>query len=61
MIDFGAARDFPPDFVRDYMEMVKGCADRDHAKVIDMSVKLGFLTGDESKVGTGFLEYKILK
>jgi aarF domain-containing kinase len=53
LIDFGAARDFPPDFVRDYMEMVKGCADRDHTKVIDMSVKLGFLTGDESKVWTG--------
>ncbi|GAX77030.1 hypothetical protein CEUSTIGMA_g4477.t1 [Chlamydomonas eustigma] len=50
LIDFGAAKEFPAVFVREYMEMVKGCADRNHKVVINQSIKLGFLTGDESQV-----------
>lgn len=37
-------------FVDDYLRMVYACAQRDRRGVIDMSVSLGFLTGDESAV-----------
>ncbi|KAL4452036.1 hypothetical protein ABPG75_007698 [Micractinium tetrahymenae] len=50
LIDFGAARDYPPHFVSDYLRMVRACADRDRAEVIERSTSLGFLTGDESGV-----------
>lgn len=50
LIDFGAARDYPPHFVSDYLHMVKACAERDRHQVIERSTSLGFLTGDESAV-----------
>ncbi|GLC45729.1 hypothetical protein PLESTF_000598400 [Pleodorina starrii] len=50
LIDFGASKDYPEGFVSDYLRMVAACAERDRQGVIDMSVKLGFLTGDESDV-----------
>jgi predicted unusual protein kinase regulating ubiquinone biosynthesis (AarF/ABC1/UbiB family) len=45
LIDFGAARDFPPHFVADYLRMVRACAERDRQEVIERSTRLGFLTG----------------
>ena len=50
LIDFGAAKEFPKKFVDDYMRMVVACAERDRETLIDASVALGFLTGDESPV-----------
>ncbi|KAK9807341.1 hypothetical protein WJX73_003254 [Symbiochloris irregularis] len=50
LIDFGAATEYPKTFVDDYVQMVRGCALRDRAEVIHRSTRLGFLTGDESKV-----------
>ncbi|GFR41327.1 hypothetical protein Agub_g2011 [Astrephomene gubernaculifera] len=50
LIDFGASKDYPEEFVSDYMRMVAACAQRDRQAVIDMSTKLGFLTGDESEI-----------
>lgn len=50
LIDFGAAREFPKRFVDDYLRMVLACADGDREGVIEMSRKLGFLTGLESEV-----------
>ncbi|CAN8248126.1 unnamed protein product [Cochlearia groenlandica] len=50
LIDFGAARDYPKKFVDDYLRMVKACADKDREGVIEMSRRLGFLTGDEPDV-----------
>ncbi|GIL43531.1 hypothetical protein Vafri_1235 [Volvox africanus] len=50
LIDFGASKDYPESFVMDYLRMVGACAERDRQGVIDMSIKLGFLTGDESEV-----------
>ena len=46
LIDFGAARDYPADFVRDYIRMVKGCAEKDREEVLLRSTRLGFLTGE---------------
>ncbi|PKA48888.1 putative aarF domain-containing protein kinase [Apostasia shenzhenica] len=50
LIDFGAAREYPKSFVDDYLRMVMACANRDGDGVIQMSRRLGFLTGDESDV-----------
>ncbi|KAF1880321.1 hypothetical protein Lal_00048957 [Lupinus albus] len=50
LIDFGAARDFPKRFVDDYLRMVLACANSDNDGVIEMSRRLGFLTGMESDV-----------
>ncbi|CAD5326830.1 unnamed protein product [Arabidopsis thaliana] len=50
LIDFGAARDYPKKFVDDYLQMVMACAEKDSEGVIEMSRRLGFLTGDESDV-----------
>ena len=50
LIDFGAAKAYPKPFVDDYLRMVVACAERDEKGVIDASVALGFLTGEESPV-----------
>ncbi|KAL5700443.1 mitochondrial chaperone [Ranunculus cassubicifolius] len=50
LIDFGAARDYPKNFVDDYLKMVVACANCDKDTVLEMSQRLGFLTGEESDV-----------
>ncbi|XP_020588995.1 protein ABC transporter 1, mitochondrial [Phalaenopsis equestris] len=50
LIDFGAAREYSRSFVDDYLRMVMACANGDRAAVIEMSRRLGFLTGEESEV-----------
>ncbi|KAK4480757.1 hypothetical protein RD792_013841 [Penstemon davidsonii] len=50
LIDFGAARDFPKNFVDDYLRMVVACANSDKEAVVEMSRRLGFLTGTESEI-----------
>lgn len=50
LIDFGAARDFPKAFVDNYLRMVVACANCDRDSVIEMSRRLGFLTGSESEI-----------
>ncbi|KAF5838123.1 ABC1 family-domain-containing protein [Dunaliella salina] len=50
LIDFGAAREFPEIFVDNYLLMVAACAANNRDAIISQSIRLGFLTGDESKV-----------
>ncbi|XP_015891827.3 protein ABC transporter 1, mitochondrial [Ziziphus jujuba] len=50
LIDFGAARDFPKSFVDNYLRMVLACANGDRDVVIEMSKRLGFLSGIESEI-----------
>ncbi|XP_050236881.1 protein ABC transporter 1, mitochondrial [Mercurialis annua] len=50
LIDFGAARDYPKSFVDDYLRMVVACANVERDAVIEMSRRLGFLTGMESEI-----------
>ncbi|KAI3745678.1 hypothetical protein L6452_08082 [Arctium lappa] len=50
LIDFGAARNYPKPFVDNYLRMVVACANCDRDAVIEMSKRLGFLTGEESEV-----------
>lgn len=49
LIDFGAARDYPKRFVDDYLRMVVACANGERDVVIEMSKRLGFLSGEESE------------
>ncbi|CAK9182320.1 unnamed protein product [Ilex paraguariensis] len=50
LIDFGAAQDYPRSFVDDYLRMVLACANSEREAVIEMSERLGFLTGMESEI-----------
>lgn len=50
LIDFGAARSYPKRFVDNYLRMVVACANCDREGVIEMSQRLGFLTGEESEI-----------
>lgn len=50
LIDFGAAREYDEDFVRGYLNIVVANANRDEKALIDESIRMGFLTGDESNV-----------
>eukprot|EP01063_Lacrimia_lanifica_P009710 TRINITY_DN16613_c0_g1_i1.p1 TRINITY_DN16613_c0_g1~~TRINITY_DN16613_c0_g1_i1.p1 ORF type:complete len:652 (+),score=209.40 TRINITY_DN16613_c0_g1_i1:115-2070(+) len=47
LIDFGAAREYPKEFVERYFLIVYGSVVKDRQMVIDNSIKLGLLTGEE--------------
>lgn len=49
LLDFGAARTYSKDFVDNYIKIIRAAADRQADMVYDYSVKLGFLTGYETK------------
>lgn len=49
LLDFGAARDYPPDFVRRYTAVLRAAARGDLAACRALSVELGYLTGLESE------------
>ncbi len=48
LIDFGASRDYPKWFVDEYLRMIHACAERQRDAVVAGSIRMGFLTGDES-------------
>jgi len=50
LLDFGASRAYSKNFTDMYMDMVKGAADGDRDRVLQVSRDIGFLTGYESKV-----------
>ena len=49
LLDFGAGRDFSDEFLGDYIEVIHGAYTSDRDKILDNSLKLGFLTGEENK------------
>ena len=49
LLDFGAARDYPADFVRRYTAVLRAAARGDLAACRALSVELGYLTGLESE------------
>ena len=49
LIDFGASRDYSKAFCDGYMELVWAAANKDRDTVLKVSIRLGFLTGDENK------------
>lgn len=48
-IDFGAAREYSSEFINDYIELVWAASNKDKKQIIDISIKMGFLSGDESE------------
>lgn len=49
LIDFGSTRFYSKDFIENYKEIIKCAANNDRDGVLDLSRKMGFLTGYESK------------
>jgi len=50
LLDFGASRAYSKNFTDMYIEILKGAADGDRDRVLQVSRDIGFLTGYESKV-----------
>lgn len=50
LIDFGATREYPKDFVDGYLRIVWANANCDEVTVMEQSRKMGFLTGEENDV-----------
>ncbi|KHN94638.1 ABC1 protein [Metarhizium album ARSEF 1941] len=49
LLDFGASRDYPEAFVRQYVQLLDAASRSDGAAIKDLSERLGYLTGHESK------------
>lgn len=49
LLDFGATREYPKSFVDTYMKIIHGAASGNKDAVLQNSIKLGFLTGYETK------------
>jgi aarF domain-containing kinase len=48
LLDFGASREYPDEFVEPYVSILIGASKGDHTTIRDRSIELGYLTGDES-------------
>jgi aarF domain-containing kinase len=48
LLDFGASRDYPDEFVGPYVGILIGASKGDRKVIRDGSIELGYLTGDES-------------
>ncbi|KAI6782868.1 uncharacterized protein J7T54_002027 [Emericellopsis cladophorae] len=49
LLDFGASREYPEEFVAEYVQLLAAAARSDKATVKALSESLGYLTGHESK------------
>lgn len=49
LLDFGASRDYPNEFVDPYVSILRAASRSDRTTIRDLSIQLGYLTGDESK------------
>lgn len=49
LLDFGASRDFPKSFIIPYLRVLRAASRSDRTATRDLSIKLGYLTGHESK------------
>ena len=49
LLDFGAGRDFTEEFLDTYIEVIHGAYASNRKQIMDSSLKLGFLTGEENK------------
>ncbi|KAF2488578.1 ubiquinone biosynthesis protein-like protein coq-8 [Lophium mytilinum] len=48
LLDFGASRDFPDEFIDPYVRILQAAAREDKPLIHDLSLTLGYLTGGES-------------
>ncbi|KAK2047765.1 ABC1 family protein [Colletotrichum somersetense] len=49
LLDFGASREYPDEFVKQYVELLAAASRKDREGVKQLSESLGYLTGHESK------------
>ncbi|KAK7220223.1 hypothetical protein V2G26_008226 [Clonostachys chloroleuca] len=49
LLDFGASREYPEEFIRQYVQLLGAASRLDKATVKELSESLGYLTGHESK------------
>ncbi|KAF3923652.1 hypothetical protein ABW21_db0207366 [Orbilia brochopaga] len=49
LLDFGASREFPADFLQRYLSILRAAAVNDTTTIRELSVQLGYLTGLESE------------
>jgi aarF domain-containing kinase len=49
LLDFGASREYPEAFVREYVQLLDAASRSDRASVKTLSESLGYLTGHESR------------
>ncbi|KAI8234342.1 Protein ABC1-like protein [Colletotrichum sp. SAR 10_96] len=49
LLDFGASREYPDEFVSQYVQLLAAASRSDHQGVKELSESLGYLTGHESK------------
>ncbi|KAH8803270.1 ABC1 family-domain-containing protein [Xylogone sp. PMI_703] len=49
LLDFGASREYPEEFIVTYTLLLEAASRSDKKKVRELSLKLGYLTGEESK------------
>lgn len=49
LLDFGASREYPVEFITNYVRTLVAASRNDRQTCRDLSVKLGYLTGHESK------------
>lgn len=50
LLDFGASREYPEEFITKYTQLLAAASRSDRETVRDLSIDLGYLTGHESKV-----------
>ncbi|CZR58905.1 probable abc1 protein precursor [Phialocephala subalpina] len=49
LLDFGASREYPEEFISKYTRLLAAASRADRQTVRDLSIELGYLTGQESK------------
>lgn len=49
LLDFGASREYPEAFVRQYVQLLAAASRSDRTAIKDLSERLGYLTGHESR------------
>lgn len=49
LIDFGSSREFDPNFIDNYIQIIRASADSDPERIAELSIKGGFLTGYETR------------
>ncbi len=49
LLDFGATRAFPDEFLDNYIEIIKAATEKQTDKIRELSKNIGFLTGEENK------------
>ena len=47
LLDFGATREFRPEFVNIYFKIIDSAANKDRENVLKYSQDIGFLTGEK--------------